>query len=83
MRIKGIGHWTAAVILARAFGCRDYVGYNDVALQAAVNRYFYGGEGRIPVQMVADTFAPFGEFAGTVAYHTLLRWVLDQYPVIK
>lgn len=78
--IKGIGHWTAVVTLARACGYRG-VAHNDVALQAAVNRYFYGGKGRIPAQLVIETFAHYGTFAGLAADHTLARWVLEQYPV--
>ncbi|MBI5668121.1 MAG: DNA-3-methyladenine glycosylase 2 family protein [Chloroflexi bacterium] len=79
LRIKGIGHWTAVVTLARASGYRG-VAHNDVALQAAVNRYFYGGKGRIPAALVAETFARYGPFAGLAADHTLARWVLEQYP---
>lgn len=79
LKIKGIGHWTAAVALSRARGAGAYVGENDVALQAAVNRYFYGGEGRIPAQQVVDTFAPYGDYAGWAAYYTMSRWVLDRY----
>lgn len=77
--IKGIGHWTAAWTLARAQGTFAYVGHNDVALQAAVNHYFYGGMGKIPEEKVIETFAPYGDFAGLAAHHTILRWVLDRY----
>jgi DNA-3-methyladenine glycosylase II len=81
LAIKGIGHWTAAVTLERAFGHKDWVAYNDVVLQAATNRYFYGGVGRIPPQLVTDTFARYGEYAGLAAHYTMIRWVRDQYPV--
>lgn len=81
LAIKGIGHWTAAITLERAFGHKDWVAYNDVVLQAATNRYFYGGTGRIPPQMVTDTFTRYGAFAGVAAHYTMIRWVLDQYPV--
>ena len=81
LSIKGIGHWTAAVTLERAFGHQDWVAYNDVVLQAATNRYFLGGIGRIPPQMVTDTFTRYGTFAGIAAHYTMIRWVLDQYPV--
>lgn len=77
--IKGIGHWTAAWTLARTQGTFAYVGHNDVALQAAVNHYFYGGTGRIPADQVTATFAPYGDFAGIAAHYTILRWVLDRY----
>ncbi len=79
LRLKGIGPWTAAVTVARGLGARDYVTHNDVALQAAVNRYFYGEEGRISEDKMRETFAPYGEHAGLVGYYTLLRWVIDKY----
>jgi 3-methyladenine DNA glycosylase/8-oxoguanine DNA glycosylase len=82
LRIKGIGHWTAVVTLGRACGYRG-VAQNDVALQAALNRNFYGGAGRIPAALVAETFSRYGEYAGIAADHTLARWVLEQYPVRK
>lgn len=79
LQLKGIGHWTAVVTLARACGYRG-VAHNDVALQAAVNRYFYGGTGRTPAAQVVETFARYGGFAGIAADHTLARWVLEMYP---
>lgn len=81
--IKGIGHWTAAVALERAFGHDGWVAHNDVVLQAATNRYFYGGQGRIPAEQVTATFAQYGEHAGLAARYTMFRWVLEQYPVNK
>ena len=77
--IKGIGHWTAAWTLARTQGSFAYVGHNDVALQAAVNHYFYGGTGKIPEAQVTETFARYGAYAGLAAHYTILRWVLDRY----
>lgn len=77
--IKGIGHWTATWTLSRTHGQHNYVGHNDVALQAAVNRYFHGKEGKIPEARVTETFARFGDYAGLAAHYTLMRWVLDQY----
>lgn len=79
LQIKGIGHWTAAVALSRTLGAGAYIGENDVALQAAVNHYFYGGTGRIPAQQVVETFAPYGDYAGWAAHYTMCRWVLDRY----
>lgn len=83
LALKGIGHWTAAVTLERAFGYDRWVAYNDVVLQAATNRYFYGGVGRIPPEQVTETFARFGEFAGLAARYTMHRWVFEQYPVVS
>jgi DNA-3-methyladenine glycosylase II len=78
MGIKGIGHWTAAVTLERAWG-HYRVAYNDVVLQAATNRYFFGGQGRIPAERVAETFAQYDSFGGLAAHFTMLRWVMDEY----
>ncbi|MCA0453813.1 MAG: hypothetical protein LCI00_07555 [Chloroflexi bacterium] len=78
--IKGIGHWTAAVTLERAFGYTDWVAYNDLVLQAATNRYLLGGSGRIPPELVAQTFARYDEHAGIAARYTMFRWVFEQYP---
>ncbi|MEZ4669464.1 MAG: hypothetical protein R3E39_16275 [Anaerolineae bacterium] len=80
LAIKGIGHWTAVVSLERAFGYDGWVAHNDVVLQAATNRYFYGGQGRIPPEQVTQTFARYGEHAGLAARYTMFRWVLEQYP---
>jgi DNA-3-methyladenine glycosylase II len=79
--IKGIGHWTAVVTLERAFGHLNHVAHNDVALQAAVNRFFYGGDGRIPAEQLKATFERYGEFGGIAAHYTLMRWVLERYSV--
>lgn len=78
-QMKGIGHWTAAWTLIKGMGDHSRVFPEDVALQAAVNRYFYGGQGRIPPQQVTDTFAPHGAYAGLGAYYTITRWLLDRY----
>ncbi len=83
LAIKGIGHWTAAVTLERAFGYTDWVAYNDVVLQAATNRYFLRGSGRIPPELVAQTFAQYGDFAGLAARYTMFRWVFEQYPQVN
>lgn len=82
MQVKGIGHWTAAVIVGRAFGYKKYLTHNDVALQAAANRYFYGQKGRLSPEKLVETLQVYGDFAGDAAYYTLLRWVFDEYPVL-
>ena len=82
MTIKGVGHWTANNCLGRALGLYPYVSQNDVALQAAVRRYFHDGEGAKSAALVTDTLGEYGDFAGMAGHFTLLRWVLDQYPPI-
>ncbi|MBL8165583.1 MAG: DNA-3-methyladenine glycosylase 2 family protein [Anaerolineae bacterium] len=77
--IKGIGDWTAKVALLRACG-HESVASGDVALQAAVNRYFYSGTGSVTARQVEETFARYGAFGGLAARYTLMRWVLDVYP---
>ncbi len=81
MSIKGVGHWTASNVLGRAFGKYPYVSQNDVALQSAVNHYFYQGAGEKSAQQVVETLEAYGEYAGLLGHFILLRWVLDRYPV--
>jgi DNA-3-methyladenine glycosylase II len=81
LKIKGIGHWTAGNVIGRALGQFPYISHNDVALQAAILYYFHGDEGKKSAQQVIDTLEPFGHYAGLVGHFTLLRWVLDRYPV--
>ena len=80
MQIKGVGHWTAANVIGRAFGDFRYVTANDVALQAAVNHCFHAGIGDKSARQVEDTLGVYGEFAGLSGHFTLWRWVLDRYP---
>jgi hypothetical protein len=51
-----------------------------VALQAAVNRYFYSGTGSVTARQVKETFVRYGAFGGLAACYTLMRRVLDVYP---
>lgn len=78
LKIKGVGHWTASVVVARATGQYQFVPHNDVALQAAVARYFDTDKSADATRAV---FAQFGDYAGLAAHFTLMRWVLDEYPV--
>lgn len=82
LEIKGVGHWTANNVIGRALGKFPYISHNDVALQAAVLHYFYDDDGKKSAQQTIDTLEPYNEFAGLVGHFTLLRWVLDKYPVI-
>jgi DNA-3-methyladenine glycosylase II len=78
LKIKGIGHWTASVVIGRVMGVFPYVPHNDVGLQAAVREYF--GVEKSAAATLA-TFTQFGDYAGLAAHFTLMRWVLDKYPV--
>ena len=80
LEIKGVGHWTAANVIGRAFGVYPYASHNDVALQAAVNLYFWQGRGEKGAAQTRDTLDGYGEYAGLVGHLTLLRWVLERYP---
>jgi DNA-3-methyladenine glycosylase II len=79
MDLKGIGHWTAAWTITRGLGDYVYVGSADVALRAAANRYFFGGQGRADAKLVDRTFARFGAHDGIAGYYTLMRWAFDKY----
>ncbi len=82
LALKGIGHWTAGNVIARALGSYPYVSHNDVALQAAVQHYFYEDEGKKSAVQVVETLKPYGEFAGLAGHFVLLRWLLDRYPSV-
>lgn len=77
--LNGIGHWTATWTLQRTLPHHNYVGHNDVALQAAVGSYFYGKDGKVSPEQVQETFAPLGDYAGLAANYTMMRYVLDRY----
>jgi 3-methyladenine DNA glycosylase/8-oxoguanine DNA glycosylase len=83
LSIYGVGHWTAVVTMDRAFRHSQLVADNDVALQAAVNRYFFNTEGRAAPQTVQGVFSRYGRYAGLAAFYTLARWVFDQYPQVE
>lgn len=80
LKIKGIGHWTASVVVSRATGAYPFVPHNDVALQAAVAEYFEVEKSADATNLV---FSEYGEFAGLAAHFTLMKWVLDKYPVVN
>lgn len=82
MKIKGVGHWTANNVIGRAMGHFPHISHNDVALQAAVLHYFHNDEGKKSVQQTTETLEVYGDYAGLVGHFTLLRWVLDRYPVV-
>ena len=80
LKIKGIGHWTASVVVSRATGVYPFVPHNDVALQAAVAEYF---DVEKSAEATKTVFADYGEFAGLAAHFTLMKWVLDKYPIVN
>lgn len=80
LKIKGIGHWTASVVVSRATGVYPFVPHNDVALQAAVAEYF---EVEKSAEATKTVFAEYGEFAGLATHFTIMKWVLDKYPVVN
>ncbi|MBZ0302319.1 MAG: hypothetical protein K8J31_21405 [Anaerolineae bacterium] len=79
MQLKGVGLWTAAWAVIRAFGEYPYIGENDVALQAAINEYYYGQTGRVSEKVVQSTLARHGDFAGAATFHILMNWGIKRY----
>lgn len=77
--IKGIGRWTASWTLQRTLAVHHVVGHNDVALQAAVGRYFFGIDGKVSPQATLDTFHQYGDYAALAANYTIMRWIFDKY----
>jgi DNA-3-methyladenine glycosylase II len=82
LAIHGVGHWTAAVTLSRATGRHDHLTPGDVALQAAVGRYFTVDGGRGSADDVRAIFAPLGAWAGEAAHYVMSQYVLDAYPAV-
>lgn len=78
--LKGVGPWTATNVVGRACARYPAVSHNDVALQAAVRRYFFADEGDKGIGQVRSALERFGEFAGLAGHFVLLRWVMDNYP---
>jgi DNA-3-methyladenine glycosylase II len=76
--LHGVGHWTAAVVVTRTKGIFQHIAHNDVALQAAVAHYFQTGKSAPDVLRIMGQY---GEYGGLVAHFTLMRWVLDRYPL--
>lgn len=77
--IKGIGHWTAAWTIIRALGQYQYIGENDVALQAAIRHFFYQESGKVAPQVVKETLGRYEPYAGAAAFYILMRWAMDRY----
>jgi 3-methyladenine DNA glycosylase/8-oxoguanine DNA glycosylase len=78
-QLRGVGQWTAAWATIRALGEYPYIGENDVALQAAINHYYFGQKGRVSTQVVRQTMLPYGEFAGAATFHILMQWGMAKY----
>lgn len=81
LALPGVGHWTAANVVLRTQGVFYAVPDTDVALQRAANVYFNGVDARLSAPATRALFAAYGAHGAAAAYHTLLRWVLDRYPV--
>ena len=80
LKIKGVGHWTASVVVSRATGHYPFVPHNDVALQAAVAEYFSVQKS---AKATTKVFEAYNDFAGLAAHFTLMKWVLDKYPIVN
>ncbi|HLV36012.1 MAG TPA: hypothetical protein VKY59_12890 [Spirillospora sp.] len=78
-QLKGVGLWTAAWTVIRAFGEYPYIGENDVALQAAINYFYYGQNGRVSEKVVQTTMSRYDGFSGAAAFHILMQWALLRY----
>lgn len=77
LAVKGIGPWTALMMHMRAFGPASAAPSNDVALKAAVRRYW--PEHADAPDPVAAAFSPYGAYAGPAAALILSRYVIDRY----
>ncbi len=78
MALHGVGAWTAAWANIRGTGAYPYCSSADVALRAAVNRYFYDAKGRASRADTDALFARAGDHAGVAAFYVLARYEFDQ-----
>lgn len=79
VKLKGVGEWTASWATIRGTGAYPYLSSADVALRAAVNRYFFNAPGRASRVDVDALFARYGEHAGAAAYYVLTRYAFEKY----
>lgn len=77
--LKGVGTWTAAVALLRAYGVGMTVPVNDVAMQAATYFYVNGRDGRYTPDELGAVLGVLGEWGGLAAELILARWVIERY----
>jgi 3-methyladenine DNA glycosylase/8-oxoguanine DNA glycosylase len=68
-------------VIVRALGVFAYIPDGDVALQAAANHYFNGAKGKLTPAELRALYEAYGEFGGSAAYYTLMRYVMDFYEV--
>ncbi len=84
MALRGVGHWTAANVLARTQGRYAYIPDADAALQAAALRFFIpqaeqGARKRLSQRETRTVFAAYGEYGPAAAYYTLFNLILSSY----
>jgi 3-methyladenine DNA glycosylase/8-oxoguanine DNA glycosylase len=71
--IPGIGPWTVEMLALRGQGRHDQLPAGDLGLLKLVGRVLGGGDPRAIASepQVRDFFAPYGEWAGLAAAHTM------------
>lgn len=77
--LKGVGTWTAAVALLRAYGVGMTIPTRDVAMQAATYFYLHGRDGRYSPDELGAVLSVLGEWGGLAAELILSRWVIERY----
>lgn len=77
-KIKGIGPWTAEVVLSRAMGRYDVVLDKDVGLRAGLKKW-YGAEGVQSADDIRGILGRFGEWSGYVAYYFMYSYAYERY----
>ncbi|MGO9488164.1 MAG: DNA-3-methyladenine glycosylase family protein [Solirubrobacteraceae bacterium] len=71
--IPGIGSWTVEMMALRGQGRHDQLPAGDLGLLKLVGRALSGGDPKAVAEehQVRDFFAPYGEWAGLAATHTI------------
>ena len=76
--IHGIGPWTVEYMMASGMGRYDVIPANDVALKAAVSRYYRDGD-TATEKDVREVLERWGEFKGYAAFYFTVTYALEQY----
>ena len=74
--IRGIGRWSAELVLGRCLGRPDAVAAGDLAVRKAVSFTYLGSDTILSEQVVRDTAETWGEAANLVA-HLLLETLTE------
>ena len=76
VRIKGIGYWSAEMFLIFSLGRKDIFSCGDLALQKAVNHWYFNDEIATKQQLlqVSEKWAPYRTYASLYLWESIRRF---------